>query len=715
MEPSNLTKNILKVIRNIVFENSTVQQKLNDIVKILVQELCVDVSSIYLLNKNGKIELFATEGLSKEAVNNTICNIGEGIVGHTFKTRTTMNISNVWNNEFFVYRPETAEDPYYTMICVPMIYNANVIGILSVQNRPNKHHPIWHQEILETLSGVIADLIIKSDLSIMYSSDAHVDNIKAVFLSDGVGYGKILFSKPDKNFSYNILQESRQGDIDLFREVFAKNYNLLEGNNNKVIAEINNLYGLEKLICEHIENGLMTTASIDMVHNNIAMKIENDYVSINILNEFCDSIIFGFLNKRFSKNRDTKEDDVIIVAKNMTSKQFLMHYANMGLRGVILEQCSVKSHIAILAKSLKIPLAAYIDDVFNVFVEGDYAFLDSSKLNINISKKFNNENMEYIKNSLNNGLRINKNINKYFPGIKIYGNVNFINEAKYIGENEFLCGAGLVRTEMFFAHLKTLPLKNVQIEAYSDLFNAISSKSCNVRFFDFSVTNNYDEIDYASKGKVEVNPDLGFRGIRILLENPSIIIDQANAIIKSANGKKIGISFPMIANIEELLQVINLIKGLPGSEIFKIGLFVEIPAIVEELEEFEPYVDFFQIGTNDLLQFFYAADRNCSMYQKSVFSVLTYPFLKFLKKILKITNKNNKDCFICGADASNILGIIALYEIGFRNFSVSLRDFEFVTNNIDSIDVKTISDKFKECMDKKIYNIRSELEKVYKD
>lgn len=705
MNANDSLRVMLKSLKDIILETPSFRQKIDAIVQMIAQELCVGVCSIYLLNRDDKLELYATEGLSKESVNNVFVNPGEGIVGRIFRQKKPMSVLNVWNNEYFKYFPETAEDPYYTMIGVPIVFDANVIGVLAIQNRPNRPHPDNHLRILEALTAVIAELVVKSDIQISskFKGRTAISKVKTDFISDGIANGRIVIHKTDKMFVYSVLDCSTAEDLSVFNKIFQDDFNFLQDEDKKLIQEIDEKYGFKERILSEVEYGLMPDCAVFQVYNSLIVRI-NSYEERKVFEKFMWSLILSFINNKFINLDPKKENGIIVFADAVSSKELLV-YMGMQLSGIVVKQCAKDSHVAILARSFGIPVALCSFDHLDLS-EYRYVSLNSTTGLVEFYKDQSSQMIqEPIKTTQKEDAEYFTEYKKYFPELSLRFNINLLFEAERIKNFYTDPKAGLVRTEMFFGHLPQLPSERVQIEMYKRLFSYIPSENCRMRFFDLSLNDRYFENDPFMIHSQNSKFDMGFRGVRVLLEQKDILVTQTRALLEAAEGKPVFAALPMVSCLDELLKAKEIINTVPGSERMKVGILIEVPSVVSELEGFVDYVDFFQVGTNDLLQFFYAIDRDCHSYTTVSLSVLTRPFVRILKKIADISNLYNKECIVCGVAASRPIDFISLYELGFREFSISLFDMLKLSKELRKIPVDLVKDSFHELLEEEVYDV----------
>jgi phosphotransferase system enzyme I (PtsP) len=236
-------------------------------------------------------------------------------------------------------------------------------------------------------------------------------------------------------------------------------------------------------------------------------------------------------------------------------------------------------------------------------------------------------------------------------------------------------GIGLFRTELQFMVAEALPRTNEQYALYRAVLDAAADKPVTFRTLDIGG----DKVLPYMRNVEEENPALGWRAIRLGLDRPGLLRSQIRALLRAAGGRELRIMFPMIALVEEFDQAKDLVErelthlrrhGHKLPERVKVGTMVEVPSLLYQLDELLERVDFLSVGSNDLTQFFYAADRGNTRVSER-FDTLSAPVLRALKSIIDKAREHDKPVTLCGELASKPLGALALTALGFRSLSLS--------------------------------------------
>jgi phosphotransferase system, enzyme I, PtsP len=236
-------------------------------------------------------------------------------------------------------------------------------------------------------------------------------------------------------------------------------------------------------------------------------------------------------------------------------------------------------------------------------------------------------------------------------------------------------GIGLFRTELQFMVAATFPRTAEQFSLYRAVLDAAGDKPVTFRTLDIGG----DKVLPYMRNVEEENPALGWRAIRLGLDRPGLLRSQVRALLRAAGGRDLKIMFPMIATVEEFDEAKSLVERelthlrrhshkLP--ERVEVGTMLEVPSLLYQLDELFDRVDFLSVGSNDLVQFFYAADRSNSRVADR-FDAISAPVLRALKTIVDKGRVHAKPVTLCGELASKPIGALALVAIGYRAFSLS--------------------------------------------
>ena len=274
-------------------------------------------------------------------------------------------------------------------------------------------------------------------------------------------------------------------------------------------------------------------------------------------------------------------------------------------------------------------------------------------------------------------------------------------------------GVGLYRTEIPFMASETMPDVEKQISYYKELMDKAGDRKVIFRSLDVGS----DKLLPYWAGLSEENPAIGWRSIRITLDRRAILRKQIRAFLEAAAGKELNVMFPMISNLAEFEEAKEtLLLELDKEKRFKrpvpakvnVGLMIEVPSVVFQLEEILEQADFISVGTNDLAQFFFACDRGNPRLTER-YDVLSAPFLRLMHKIVTTADAKGVYCSVCGEMASNPIEAMALIGLGFRNLSSSGSAYGRVKSMIRTLDVGGITDYVRRLLDSRRKTLRPQL------
>ena len=407
--------------------------------------------------------------------------------------------------------------------------------------------------------------------------------------------------------------------------------------------------------------------------------------------------------KGTEENIKTDGNPVILVAEDLTPSE-ISSLDRGSVKGIILSKGSDCSHAAIISKVLKIPMIVNLSDELSLEYDGKKVIIDSFSGDVYIEP---DEKTEKLMSTKKEEADKRSLLLKYFKGkdnitldgkrIDIYANLNNPYEIESVLEND-AGGIGLFRSEFLYLNRDSFPTENEQFEVYKEIVQKMDKKRVIIRTADIGSDK---KVDYMGLSKEE-NPALGYRGIRICLDNPDMFLTQLKAIYRASVYGNVSIMFPMIVSCEEIENIKKYVemakkelieRGVEFSEYVPLGIMIETPAAALISDELAKKVDFFSIGTNDLTQYTLAIDRqNCKVgnlidkHHKSV--------LKLIKFVTESAHKNGIEVGICGELASDESLTELFLSMGINELSVSPGAVLSLRKKVTEIDVSKYTDDF---------------------
>ena len=434
-------------------------------------------------------------------------------------------------------------------------------------------------------------------------------------------------------------------------------------------------------------------------------------------------------NCQKSKNPTTKmeelEEGMIVLAEDLTPSD-MMTLDPSRILGIAIEEGTSTSHAAIMARSLGIPALIQVKDLMKKAEDGAFAIIDGSSEQIilnpdeKVKRKYQAEYKAYLSRQKKMyELLSEPSVTKDGVEILLKANVGQLSDIEQAVKNKSY-GVGLYRTEFAYLTRRTFPTEDELFESYSEAVAKLNGNPMVIRTIDLGG----DKISHLTGNNIEQNPELGWRAIRISLECKELFVTQLRAILRTAassDKNQVSILFPMISSMEELKEAKNILaevkeqmikEGIPVPEKMKIGMMVEVPSVAIMSNIYAKEVDFFAIGSNDLVQYTLAVDRTnpkvTHLYKPTNPAVLC-----LISNIVKSAEKNNIEVCICGEIAGDIKYTIMLLGLGLRELSMNAVLIPAVKNIIRNVSYSELRKLIKPLLSmKSSTEIESELNKL---
>lgn len=714
---------ILRLLRQITEGSDALPIKLDKIVRLIVEKMNADAGACYIVVDDSYLELFASHGFNENIAHKISLRMGEGLVGDVAQNTRSLVVADAWQHPKFVYKPEMGEENYKSFIGVPLIRYRRSIGVLTLQTREVHEYSALEVEILETVAMVVTEIVSSEEMSeyknalIKERGITERDKVKGLSLSKGYGLGQAVVHRRrqavNKIFSEDKEQELKKLELahtqmnqDLDEKFAATKLGIGE---HVDILDAYRMFakdkGWYKKIADNVQSGLTAEAAVERAYEDMWNRLSgtNDsYLKerLHDLRDVADRLL-SYLSGDTKALSGIDSDNIIVVAQTMGPAD-LMDYDYTKIRGLIIEDGTPTMHVAIVAKALNIPVVAKIKGIFNDIKTGQLIGLDGNEGYVYL--KPGAPVQEKIKAKIADQARLAaklaelKNLPaKTKDGVKIglYINVGLAFDLDYI-ESTNCDGIGLYRTEIPFMASEVMPNVERQMAYYKDLMDKAGQKKVIFRSLDVGS----DKLLPYWSNSGEENPAIGWRSIRITLDRRAILRKQVRAFLRAAAGKELNVMFPMISTLNEfeeaketLLLELDKEKRKSGEVPAKVnvGLMIEVPAVVFQLDEILKQADFISIGTNDLAQFIFACDRGNPRLTER-YDVLSAPFLLMMQEIVTKAEKAGVYCSVCGEMAGNPIEAMALIGLGFRNLSMTGASFGRVKSMVRSLNVEDVSD-----------------------
>jgi phosphotransferase system enzyme I (PtsP) len=693
---------LIRQLRAIMASASEPQAKLDSIVTVIASNMIAEVSSIYVRLPDDTLELFATEGLRKEAVHALRMRKGEGLVGLIAGWGEPVNLSDAQQHPSFSYKPETGEEIYHSFLGVPILRDRRTIGVLTVQNKIERRYTEEEVEALETTAMVLAEMIASGAFAGAVtpgpSRRESSLTLKGTALTDGLALGHIALHDPRpevlKFFAENVQAELKRLDdaLSKLREDINRLLIHDETSNDEhkeIIETVQMLAhdrGWARRMREAVSAGLTAEAAVERVQQNTRTQIMKNAGDSFWRERSHDLDDLGNRLLRILQGQDQAvtsaklPNDAILVARNMGAAE-LLGYDPSKLRGLVIEEGSATSHVGIVARSLNLPVLYQVADVTTAGDYGDPAILDAGtgQLHLRPSLELIRAYADKARFRARRQARFTKlknvpAVTKDGEQIALNMNAGLLVDLPHLSQSG-ADGVGLYRTELQFMVASKFPKMREQQEAYARVLDEAGGKRVIFRSLDVGG----DKVLPYLRQVKEENPALGWRAIRMSLDRPGLFRTQTRALLRAAAGRELSVMLPFIADICEFLAA----KELIGREIahaerhghqlpsqIRLGIMIEVPAIVYQLDALLPLVDFISVGSNDLFQFLFAADRENDRVARR-FDPLSPAALRVLEEIAAKANAHGVDFGLCGEMAGRPIEAMALIALGYRSISMA--------------------------------------------
>ncbi|MEJ2457114.1 MAG: phosphoenolpyruvate--protein phosphotransferase [Novosphingobium sp.] len=719
-------RNILTRLHEVMASRSHAQAKLNTVAEVIGQCLDSEVCSIYLL-REGMLELFATRGLAQEAVHVTRMAVGEGLVGMIAEQIETLNLAEAAAHPDFSYRPETGEEKFHSFAGVPIVRRERAVGVLSVQHVDPRRYEEVEIEALQTVAMVLSELIVNADLideegtSALDASQTGPEQLRGLALVKGLAAGAAVFHQPRVRIEHIVAEDieaERQRVIlafDKMREQIDRMANQAEfglGGEQEEVLETYRMFaydeGWTRRINEAIDSGLTAEAAIERVQQRTRMRMRqiDDPLLADRMHDLEDlanrllRIVSGQIGTAATMGLRA---DTILIARNLGPAE-LLEYDRRRLKGVILEEGSLTSHVVIVARAMGIPVLGRVRGLRGVVREGDQLLLDADQATAMVrpspgvmeafDARFARSRerqaayaaLREVKPISRDGQRVHVKIN---AGLR-----DDIANLSLTGAD----GIGLFRTEFQFLVSATLPQRERQTRLYRDVMEAAGDKPVVFRTVDIGGDKTLPYLRH-DDGEGEENPAMGWRALRVALERDGLLKAQARALLEAGAGRTLHIMFPMVAEPWEFDAAKAVFDGqlaylrarkkvLP--EAIRYGVMLEVPALAEQLDLLAPKISFLSIGTNDLTQFLFAADRSNPKLAER-YDWLSPAILRFIRRVVRSLDGFDIDISVCGEMGGRPLEALALLGLGIRNMSITPAAVGPIKELVGKVDIGEIS------------------------
>lgn len=718
---------MLLLLRQIIQDLNSAQ-RLDEALKIILtgvkKVFAVDAVSVYLAEgkeDERQLVLRATDGLKPRAIGKVRMAVGEGLVGQVAKTAEPINTDDVHQHPLFKYFPDSGEAVFASFLGVPIIHFGRLAGVLVVQQKEKRLFDEEKISFLMTLAAQIAGGLSRPAFSeetpAMWRKllGNEPQRVVGVAGAGGIAIGVAvvildempLEQVPDKSC------DDPKSEVAKFERACqdCRAYNLqtraaMAQSLGKEELAIFDVYDMllagGSLITDtiaHIEAGNWAEGALRKTidkHVKIFMAMDDAYLGQRAADlKDIGTQVLSFLRAGKPQKRSEWPQNTILVGANLAISQFAQVPADK-LAGVVSLAGSSTSHLAIVANSMGVPAVMGLGDSALLALEGRELIVDgdSGLIYIDPSWSLKREYSRLIKQQKETSQALLSLIDAKATTLDgsdcvLYVNTGLLSDmapSLRVGAE----GIGLYRTEIPFQVRNRFPSEDEQFNIYQKVLHSFAGKPVVMRTLDIGGDKPLDYFPIQ-----ETNPFLGWRGIRVTLDQPELYLAQLRAMLRADGGSgNLRILLPMVSSAAEIVSARKLIyqardeliaAGIAQAKV-RVGVMLEVPSLLFTMENIGAHVDFFSVGSNDLTQYLLAVDRNNERVAK-LYSPLHPAVLRALKMAVESADKMGKPISICGEMAGDPASLLCLLGMGYRIFSMNASKILLAKKLIRSVDI----------------------------
>ena len=740
----------LEDISGLILHSHDLQETLDNIVNLVAKRTRADVCSIYLLEDDGEtLRLQASKGLSRSSVGKITMKTWEGLTGLVIEQKGVVSIENAPAHPRYKYFRETREEKFHSFLGIPLFERKAPVGVIVIQTKAPRGFTAEEISTLATIAYQISSIIINAKLldSIRMKEEERanfereLEQMKAIGVirdekeagrkkrgkkpmmligtpaSPGFCWGKIYLLNRHGGRGGIGIEEllPRQEEHRRFLLAMEK-------------AKIQTLY-MEKRVAQALSK---EDAAIFHTHlmiledrsfiGRIIELIEQDYGAARAVREAVDyyTAAFARMEDPYLRERSADMEDIgrrlidsldgnergrtrlreqrIIVAEDILPSD-MATLDHDKILGILTEKGDVNSHAAIMAKSLGIPAILGVGGLLKNIGLRDEVIIDgnSGHIYINPDSKVKAE-YERLQRDFSvrqrelEGLREVPAETADGCAVQLRANIGLLSDIRVALANG-ANGVGLYRTEFPYMTRQSFPDRREQYELYRKILEGFAPLPVNIRTLDIGGDKGLPYFSYPK----EDNPFMGWRSIRVSLERQDIFRDQLAAVLLASPFGSASLMFPMVSGLDEIRAVKEIIddvkdeltrEGKTFDREMRLGIMVELPAAVQTADILIREVDYFSIGTNDLIQYTLAADRNNPKVKK-YYDPFHPAVLHSIKRVVDVAHKAKKGVSLCGEMAADPVAALLLLGMGITDFSLSAPSIPVIKQAIRKVTLAT--------------------------
>jgi len=717
------SRRLLRRLRDTLAEPGAGQERLDRIVRLIASAMGTEVCSVYLFRDDETLELCATEGLKRESVHKTRMKLGEGLVGRVAKTSTPINTANAPAERGFRYMPETGEELFSSFLGVPIQRLGEKVGVLVVQSKEARQYSDDEIYALEVVAMVVAEMselgAFVGEGEALSAPHKHAVLFRGGSGQEGAAEGRVWLHEPRVVITNPVGDDpvkelerltAAVTELRLSVDAMLSTTEVTDTDQQQVLEAYRmfaNSRGWMRRMEEDIARGLSAEAAVEKEQSAARARLEQvpDPYLRDRLNDLDDlsNRLLRILTGQGTDTGASMPDNPILVARNIGPAELLDY--GRKLKGVVLEEGSVGSHAAVVARALAIPLVIHADLITTEALNGDHILVDGDVGTVHLRPE------ETVARAFREKIAMQAEAQKRYASLRELSATDLSGRTISLQMNAGLMadlpsltpsgaeGVGLFRTELQFLVRSHVPKRGELAGLYARVMEAAKGKRVVFRTLDIGS----DKVLPYMKRVEEPNPAMGWRAIRVGLDKPGVLRMQLQALLRAAAGRPLSVMFPFVAEFEEfsearqkLLDEVENERSLGHTlpSILEVGAMLETPSLAYAPDAFFQVTDFISIGGNDLKQFFFAADRENERVRKR-YDMLNGSFLTFLEMIVARAARFGTPLSFCGEDAGRPVEALCLGALGFRTLSMrpaSIGPVKHLIRRVDLTALKAVID-----------------------
>ncbi len=691
------SRTLLRRLRDTLAVPGDGQLRLDRITSLIADSMGTEVCSIYLFRDPETLELCATEGLNPASVHHTRMRLGEGLVGRVARTGTPINTGDAPAAPGFRYMPETGEEIYSSFLGVQIQRVGEKLGVLVVQSKQARQFLEDEVYGLEVVAMVLAEMTELGAFSADHGIGA-THRFPVLFRGatgqEGAAEGRVWLHEPRVVVTNPVGDDPDAERLRLEEAITAlraqiddmlDNATGMDKEQRQVLEAYKMLVrsrGWLARMVEDIGAGLSAEAAVEKEQSMARGRLEQspDPYIRERLNDLAD-ISNRLLRLLTGQGKDTGAElpeNPVLVARNIGPAELLDY--GRRLKGVVLEEGSVGSHAAIVARALAIPLVIHAGRITTEALNGDTILVDGDQGVVHLRPE------ETIVAAFRDKIAMANEAQKRYadlrdlPAMATCGQtVSLMMNAGLMADLPSLHGSGadgvgLFRTELQFLTRSRVPRRGELAALYKRVMDAAGDKRVQFRTLDIGS----DKVLPYMKPQDEPNPAMGWRAIRVGLDKPGVLRMQLQALLRASEGRPMSVMFPFVATPDEFHAARSALLrerdreaalGRVVPQDLRIGAMLETPSLAFAQDSFFAACDFISIGGNDLKQFFFAADRENERVRRR-YDTLDNAFLTFIERVIVRCQHSNTALSFCGEDAGRPIEALTFAALGIRILSM---------------------------------------------